>query len=614
MTVRSADGLQESAVVLKTPRRRLIIAAVGLVIVLLVGGSLVDSAAASGKSRHNIEVGGIEVGGRSREQVTKAVSELAASYATTPVSIDAGSVSSASTAAELGLSIDVDAVVEDVMNSRDPAPLIGWIFDLGRSSHVDVALTVDADTARATISELNQHVNDAPIEPTVTMSNGALVAVPGRPGAGIDADAVVAELRKQTYQRLPLAIAVPAAQLSPEHDVAEAEALVADINKMTAQPLVLQAGAATNQVETEVLLTWFTTEVARDGKLRYALDTDVIANDLTTRLSAGNLPPMDAKVDIVADVPTVVPAQNGQVCCAPEAPATILTALESRLSTTPPPADAPVVVPMVLTEPGESTEDITKLGIIELVSTFTTKHKCCEARNTNIAIAADALRGTIVAPGERFSLNGKLGARTTDKGYVEAPTIQDGELVPGVGGGVSQIATTLFNTAFFAGLRFDSYQSHSIYISRYPYGREATVDYPAIDLAFTNNSPTPVLIWTAYDDTSITVSMYSTKWTADVQQGNQTKEKVGLVCTAVTTERVITFLDGTTKTDTVRARYRPEGKKCDGSPSATTTTKPPPATTTTKPGAAPTTVAAPAATTTAAPAATTVATTTTKAA
>ncbi|MYB04142.1 MAG: hypothetical protein F4Y13_08175, partial [Acidimicrobiaceae bacterium] len=130
----------------------------------------------------------------------------------------------------------------------------------------------------------------------------------------------------------------------------------------------------------------------------------------------------------------------------------------------------------------------------------------------------------------------------------------------------------LFNAAFFAGLDFIDYQSHSIYLSRYPYGREATVSYPAPDLIVENNTPYGVMLWPTTGDSSIAVRLYSTPWVL-ADQTNQWSEPRGTSCTRVVTERTRTWLeDGRSETDTVRALYRPEGLNCDGTPSVTTTT------------------------------------------
>ena len=105
---------------------------------------------------------------------------------------------------------------------------------------------------------------------------------------------------------------------------------------------------------------------------------------------------------------------------------------------------------------------------MQQVKSFTTYHACCESRVANIHRMADLVRGAIIPPGKTFSINEHVGKRTVENGFVLAGAIANGEHSEEVGGGVSQFATTLFNAAFFAGLDFGEYQSHSILFDRYP--------------------------------------------------------------------------------------------------------------------------------------------------
>jgi vancomycin resistance protein YoaR len=144
-----------------------------------------------------------------------------------------------------------------------------------------------------------------------------------------------------------------------------------------------------------------------------------------------------------------------------------------------------------------------------LIGTFTTRYQPGQPRVTNIRRMARAVDGTVIAPNAQFSLNGIVGERTLAGGYVKAPFIGEGNKIePSVGGGVSQFSTTMYNAAYFAGLRVDTHQPHSLYISRYPPGREATLNFPSIDLKWTNDTDTPVFVRTFSDATSLTVSLY----------------------------------------------------------------------------------------------------------
>ena len=202
------------------------------------------------------------------------------------------------------------------------------------------------------------------------------------------------------------------------------------------------------------------------------------------------------------------------------------------------------------------------LGITQQVASFTTRYPAGQARVTNIHRIADLVRGMVIAPGETWSLNGAVGQRTAVKGFVDAPVIYNGEHDSDIGGGVSQFATTTFNAAFFGGLDFEEYQSHSLYISRYPFGREATVSWKQPDLKIKNTTPYGILIWPTYTATSVTVTLYSTPYVTGEQTG-QTQRPQG-ACTKVITERTRTWLgDGHKEVDTVFATYRPsEGVKC----------------------------------------------------
>lgn len=186
----------------------------------------------------------------------------------------------------------------------------------------------------------------------------------------------------------------------------------------------------------------------------------------------------------------------------------------------------------------------TARGVTSLIGTFTTPFVCCQPRVTNIRLIAEAIDGTVIAPGARFSLNGVAGERTRAKGYVPAPFIADGKLMDSVGGGVSQMSTTVFNAAYFAGLRLDAYMPHSFYISRYPPGREATLNYPDIDLAWTNDTDAPVLVRAATSATSVSVSLYGDNGGRRVRADAGPRQPTAGGDFAITVTRTITHPDG----------------------------------------------------------------------
>jgi vancomycin resistance protein YoaR len=145
----------------------------------------------------------------------------------------------------------------------------------------------------------------------------------------------------------------------------------------------------------------------------------------------------------------------------------------------------------------------------DVVGDFSTSFAAGEPRVINIRRAAQLLDGAVLQPGARFSMNQALGPRTRARGFVPAPMISGGRLVDSVGGGISQVATTLYNAAFFAGLRLVSHTPHSFYISRYPMGREATISWGGPELVFDNDWPAPLRMHLTVRAGNVAVQFYS---------------------------------------------------------------------------------------------------------
>jgi hypothetical protein len=159
----------------------------------------------------------------------------------------------------------------------------------------------------------------------------------------------------------------------------------------------------------------------------------------------------------------------------------------------------------------------------------------------------------VIEPGHIFSLNQTIGPRTADRGFVTAPVFAEGEFFDDYGGGVSQLATTTYNAGFFGGYEDITHQPHTIYISRYPAGREATVNYGAIDLQFRDDTAHGVLIRTAYSDTSITVTLYGDNEGRTAREENRTTSNPAPVTDKLTLCPASTTIDPANLCATLRA-------------------------------------------------------------
>jgi vancomycin resistance protein YoaR len=177
--------------------------------------------------------------------------------------------------------------------------------------------------------------------------------------------------------------------------------------------------------------------------------------------------------------------------------------------------------------PDYTTADARNAGVRRVVSEFTTFYPHADYRNTNIGRGAELVNNTFLQPGETFSLNDTVGERTIERGFTTGFIIEGGRFQEGVGGGVSQLATTLFNAGHFAGYDDVEHRPHSFFIDRYPVGREATVAWGSLDLRFRNNTPYGAVVETFINPSapggsgSVTARIWSTPyWEVDSVTGS----------------------------------------------------------------------------------------------
>lgn len=156
-----------------------------------------------------------------------------------------------------------------------------------------------------------------------------------------------------------------------------------------------------------------------------------------------------------------------------------------------------------------SFEEALDYGLITEISSYTTRYASgAEARNNNIHVAADALNNSICKAGETWSFLALAGEATPEKGYQGAGAIIGGEYSDAIGGGICQVATTVFNVVYEAGYPIERRNNHSLYIASYPEGRDAAIAYPDIDLVWRNDTESDVLLRMSYTNSSVSAMLY----------------------------------------------------------------------------------------------------------
>jgi vancomycin resistance protein YoaR len=548
------------AVLRRVPRPASIaLGSVLVVVVALFASWAIDSALHDDRVMRNVTVGSHVVGGASEAELQAVVADLASATEERPVVVETPNGTLETAAEPIGLSLDQTATVQAVLDAgRDLGFLarpFAWFGSLFTAHRVTPAYTGDAAIAAEALDELAQANFTPPTEPTILFVDGEIAPIPGVDGLGLDLAPLVDQLVAEATGDDPLEVSLGTVPVPPTFTGENVQRLAEEANALSERGLTVVVDGRSTELDPQTLRSWMRAEPSPAGdELVLVLAEQQVAEDVLANVGAVGTPPVQLTWSVSGEGVTFSEGSPGTTCCAEDSASRVVDALRS--------GQPEVELDLTVAFPDHDAGWARSMEITQQVATFTTPHACCESRVQNIQRMADIVRGVVIPPGETFSLNGYVGQRTTAKGFASAGVIYNGVFTTDVGGGVSQFATTMFNAAFFAGLEIPGYMAHTIYISRYPYGREATLSYPEPDLKLQNNTPFGILLWPTYTGTSITVTLYSTPWITADQTGQRT-EPVGR-CTRVITERTRTWLtDGRQEVDTVSALYQPgEGVRC----------------------------------------------------
>ncbi|MEO7979834.1 MAG: VanW family protein [Sporichthyaceae bacterium] len=478
---------------------------VGLVGIAWVG---LYVAAGSGISK-GATVLGVPIGGQSRAQAAATLERELADEVAAPIPVIAGGQHAQVRPSRAGLSLDVDATVAAARaRSWNPLDLLDAIHG---GSAVTPVPAVDRSALRAAVDRLAAGVDRPRTEGSIRLgAAGKVTPVQPVDGLRLSRDRAVDALAAAylgDYLTGGGRMALPTAKDVPEVSAATLTRAAEEVAvPATSGDLTVTVEGAQAVLTPRDIAAALTFDSDGKGSLQPVLDGESLHAAVADDLVDVETPAVDATFRIRGGTPVVVPSQQGREVL----PATLASAVLPVLTRSGPART--VTLPLEPSEPSVTTEVAQGLGVVERVATYTTYYPSdFPPRLQNIHRAADLMNRTLLLPGKVFSLNRTVGERTEARGFAAGFIINNGKLEVDFGGGVSQLATTTFNTAYFAGLEIVEHNPHSFYISRYPEGRESTIAWGYKDLRFRNDSPHGVFVTTSYTNSSITVSIYGTK-------------------------------------------------------------------------------------------------------
>ncbi|HEX7082533.1 MAG TPA: VanW family protein [Gaiellaceae bacterium] len=462
--------------------------AVGLVcIAVLAAGAAAVARALEyrGAAKPGVHLLGVDVGGSSRGRIEA----LLRRWSAKPVTIR---TASRSYHVPRGWLVSVDA-----QRTAKRALAAGSAFSLLVARRVDVEPVVGRAPGAGDVLEALARTGRAPRPATLAIDGADVQVTPARAGRKLDRKRLLALLETGDAD-----VRAPYATLKPDVTTAAANRAAADARALVDAPVALahhgaQLGSLTRAQLARAL------HAARHGDgFAVSLDGARLAKLVRPRLGRWTVRARNARFVVQGDTVHVVPSKPGRDV----RPAQVARAVAAA-------ARSGGVAELELgpRQAALTTAKANALGIrTKLVSYTTDMGESSSNRIHNVHLMADFIDGTLIRPGETFSFNDVVGPRTAERGFLEGQEIIGSLVLPAIGGGVCQTATTLFNDAFEAGLPILARVNHNLYLAHYPLGRDATVSWGGPDFQFRNDLKHGILIKTSYTDRTLTFTFYGT--------------------------------------------------------------------------------------------------------
>jgi vancomycin resistance protein YoaR len=480
----------------------------GAALIALLVGLLAVGVVFAGSANEvagGVNVAGADVSGLDRERARSDLSARAQRLEAVPVPFRTGGRTWPIAPQQIALQVDWAKAVQVALDKGDgPIPLRGLKRVQLRlvGANVEPTATYEATTLDKRLAAIARAVDDPGRQAALVLRNGQPVVVPGEAARRLDRAAaertIVSALTG--FRRAP--VVLPVVVDPPDVTQATLARVAAQVRTALSAPVGFVYKDVHWSVPPEQIATFL--KLPQDGETSLSIGGPAARAYFANLAKAVGRAPREVDFSVSnAGKTRIIPSRNGRRL---DVAATEKAFLTAALST----ANREARLVVVAAEPELSTTRVKALGVTGLVGGYTTYFAGDPNRIHNVQLVARLIDRHLIAPGSTFSFNKTTGERNAAKGFLEAPVIINGELKNGLGGGVCQVSTTVFNAAYEAGLSITERHNHALYIDHYPLGRDATVNYPDTDLEFVNDTGHWLLLETIIGSSSLTVRLYGT--------------------------------------------------------------------------------------------------------
>lgn len=391
---------------------------------------------------------------------------------------------------------------------------------------VDIKLTVtlNVEATSTLVEDISSKVARPARDAWLSFQDGQIEKIKSQQGVVVDKKELVDRLKRLVISTDTRTIAIPVKYVSPDLSDDLLALAEKEIETILSSPLKVTAGNRNLTLSHSQLLRFIKLEKlalhTQDGRTIFYLDVDLSREEVMRFLSSYDsyyVPsslqqPRDAEFVVDGQNVTIKPSRDGLDLNKSQFPGLIRKISHWKGE------QRKLQIPIALVSASLSTQKAKSMGVNTLVATHTEEFDPSQTNRVhNIRLLARMLDGILIAPGQVFSFNETTGPRTKEKGFRVAGVIINGRLREDYGGGVCNVSTTIFNTAFLGGYPIAERSPHYFYISHYPPGRDAAVNYGTQDFKFVNDTEAWILVKAESTPSSVTVSFYSTNFGREVE-------------------------------------------------------------------------------------------------
>lgn len=489
-----------------------ILIALGVVIALCVLAILIDAGVYYNKIHAGVSISGHSMGGLTRDEAVAEVTKLVDGSQSDRILLTSPKKNWPVMPDVAGTQVDAAGTVAaamDVSRSGNFITSIGHRFRLF-FHHVDVPIkgTVDSAKMDALIASVAKVLDVPAVNAGLTIKDGKITVIEDKPGTVVDRDKLRQQLKALLFSFHATELPVPMKVDTPAVVAQDTQKAVDEAKTMISADVVLQGDSQSWTLTPDQIVSFMDVTDTTDGgvstlvpvisaaKMKDFLDS--ITPDVATK-------PTDATFKVNGDSVSVVPSVDGTALDPEKTADAIATAALQTV-------DRTAQVQLTTSPADLTTEEAQSMGIVEKISSYTTpEYVGTSNRQHNVRITTEYASNVILAPGEEYNFDKQIGPRTAARGYLTAPGIVGpGKLEDVFGGGICQVSTTLFNAVFFAGLKVTERHNHSLYISHYPQGRDATVSAGGPNLRWVNDTDNYILVMGTSNGIKTTFTLYGT--------------------------------------------------------------------------------------------------------